>query len=174
MPLADSDVISAERGGVPLRCCPAPLLPMRRSRFFWLDWKRRACSETRLEEKEGFVARRFVGQGLGVRDFLKGQETVMEGFDAFPCFMRAIPRSSPGLSPRGLTECDEEDLRRWAADMHRYAPYQYRRCCVIKDRRTGRLYPPKSSHREELMGFPRDHTYSCWKKHRAERKPCWT
>ena len=39
---------------------------------------------------------------------------------------------------------------------------------VIRDKRTGELYPPKSTHREELMGFARDHTYACMRN--SERR----
>ena len=157
----DHAIIDSHRGNEGLKVCPHPLYPVRRPRLFWLDWPVQEDEESQLRQRNGFRSLHFVGPRLSVRTFLDKQESVTANFVSFPSFMRAMRRRSPPLAPRGLEDCDEKALELWTADHFRFPPYQYQQGSLITCRRTRKAYPPRSHHREELMGFRRDHTYNC-------------
>ena len=44
---------------------------------------------------------------------------------SFPTFTTSRPRATRGHRPAGLQACDDDTVRRWESDSHRFPPYQY-------------------------------------------------
>ena len=142
MKIEDRAIISRKRKRETFKLCPSSVLPMRRPRVFWPSWNLPEVSDAAVKEKDGFTEVVPQAKAVPVRSFLKGDEAVDEKFAGFPCFMRALRRSGPPLAPRGIHECTTEELERWRKENHEYAPYQFQKVNLIKNRRTGRLYTP--------------------------------
>lgn len=83
--------------------------------------------------------------------------------NAFPTFTTARPSSTPLRRPAGLKQCQEHELQRWAADRHRFPPYQYRDVNCVRNT-SGEYRPPSVSERESMLGFPVGYTLQCLRK----------
>ena len=85
------------------------------------------------------------------------------GEKPFPTFTTSRPSPTPLLRPAGLHDCNADERARWAADLHRFPPYQYKdiHCLVSRD---GALCPPNVAEREVILGFPVNYTKQCMKK----------
>lgn len=81
----------------------------------------------------------------------------------FPTFTTSRPSSTPMRRPAGLKDCDEEEKDRWRLALHKFPPYQFKRCHCLEDSQ-GRLRPPSVVEREVIMGFPTGYTSQCLKK----------
>ena len=81
----------------------------------------------------------------------------------FPTFTTSRPSPTPLRRPAGLHDCNAEERARWAADLHRFPPYQYKdiHCLVSRD---GALRPPNVAEREVILGFPINYTKQCMRK----------
>ena len=82
---------------------------------------------------------------------------------AFPTFTTSRPSPHPLRRPAGLRDCSEHEKHRWASDMHRFPPYQYKDCHCVKQG-DGTLRPPNVEEREAILGFPYNYTRQCLPK----------
>ena len=77
----------------------------------------------------------------------------MDPSQSFPTFTTSRPRASRGHRPAGLQACDEDTIRRWEADSHRFPPCQYTR------KQEYRI--PSIAEREFMMGLPVGYSQMC-------------
>lgn len=91
----------------------------------------------------------------------------MDPTHAFPTFTTSRPRLARGHRPAGLHACDDDTIRRWEEDSHRFPPYQYLpRHCVVNRQQEYRV--PNIAEREYMMGLPVGYTQMCMPK--SQRK----
>ena len=91
----------------------------------------------------------------------------VDPLQSFPTFTTSRPRSTRGHRPAGLQNCDEETVRRWEADCHRFPPYQYLpRHCLVNRRQEYRT--PNIAEREYMMGLPVGYTQMCMSKNQRK------
>eukprot|EP00438_Fugacium_kawagutii_P008731 Skav223575 [mRNA] locus=scaffold2909:37156:42226:+ [translate_table: standard] len=164
----DRTLMSSNFGSDPLLIDAACLCWCHRPRLYWCDWE--------VSVKPGTSLRTDPRSGLfevvfdGCQDL---KQVIRSGWHkvnmdkAFPTFTTSRPSVKPGRKPAGVLQCSEEELQRWAADLHRFPPYQY---CVqhCLSNGAGALRLPDVSERESLMGFPLHYTALCLPK--AQRK----
>ena len=93
----------------------------------------------------------------------------VDAAQAFPTFTTSRPRTSRGHRPAGLSACDEETVRRWEQDKHRFPPYQYlpRHC---PQNRKGEYRLPSIQEREYMMGLPVGYTQMCFPKSQRRKE----
>ena len=137
-----------------------------RPRLYWVSWE--------LQEAEGveiylgtdgrlpLVGQVVLKAQVDEKAFLeKGWKR--KGEKALPTFTTSRPSSTPLRRPAGIRDCNEEELKRWKADLHRFPPYQYKDCHCLEDRQ-GNLRTPNIAEREAILGFPPNYTRQCMKK----------
>eukprot|EP00438_Fugacium_kawagutii_P006097 Skav213790 [mRNA] locus=scaffold1122:129098:132795:- [translate_table: standard] len=96
------------------------------------------------------------------KDYLEPGCSLVEA-KALPTFTTARPSPVPLRRPAGLKECRPHEVARWAADKHRFPPYQYRDAnCVLTG--AGEMRPPTIVEREAILGFPIHYTLQSFKK----------
>ncbi len=71
--------------------------------------------------------------------------------------VRWIERSRPPICPKGIEDCDEEELREWEASHYAMPPYQFKKDNRVKPR-SSRDRILKAEEREKLHGFRIGHT----------------
>lgn len=160
----DRDVMSEAIGMRPLSCNAGTFTWCQRPRLYWVDWE---IDNEYTQEPE------LSGEWSPVQVTLTGTQDITEvtrrGWlkvdpdQPFPTFTTSRPQGKPGRKPAGLQSCSEQDLRRWAADSHRFPPYQYRQQhCLVNRQNTLRV--PDVAERELMLGFPLHYTAACLPK----------
>ena len=137
-----------------------------RPRLYWVSWE--------LLDGEGA----WIGDGSDGRLPICGEVALQASLDAkdylepgwhvfddrgLPTFTTSRPSPVPLRRPAGLKDCDKQERGVWAADSHRFPPYQYKRCNCLHNS-TGEWRPPNILEREVIMGFPAHYTKQCMKK----------
>jgi len=149
---------------VPYKMDAAGMTLAHRPRLYWCDWE--------LLETEGVHIHRCPQAQFG--DFHVVQlEAELNAADFLElgglCKMSSSgcplsrPSPQPGRKPAGLTSCSAGELERWAADQHRFPPYQYKDSNCLRHRR-GDLRIASLLEREVIMGMPAHYTQHCWAK----------
>ena len=87
----------------------------------------------------------------------------------FNTFTTSQPSAKPRWRPAGIDSCTPHNLELWAADNHRFPPYQYKRENGVHHLKKGwRL--PSVDEREVILGFPLEYTSLCMAKHGRKAK----
>ena len=164
----DMHTMSESFESLPYSCDAGSLLWCSRPRYYWITWD--------LWEQEGSTVTVPSGGSPGKIELVGTQhldQVTREGWmkvdpsRPYPTFTTARPRSCPGRKPAGISQCSPDELARWAADLHRFPPYQYRvNNCLVN--RVGEIRLPSVTEREVMMGFPLDYTSFCLPK--SQRK----
>lgn len=165
---SDRSTMSAGFGCEPVKCDAGHFTWCHRPRLYWLSWDLAPDQPSYVQEG---------GDKEPDELFLYGEQdcsTVLrpgwhkcEPSKSFPTFTTARPQARPGRKPAGIKQCSSSELERWAADLHRFPPYQYRDEHCVSNRQ-GQLRIPDAEEREMMMGFPLHYTSSCVPK--SERK----
>eukprot|EP00435_Cladocopium_sp_Y103_P066484 s548_g28.t1 len=148
-----------------------------RPRLYWISWE--------LQEQDGVEiywgsdgALPLLGevrlQGLVDENAFLDPGWKCKGDKPLPTFTTSRPSPNPLRRPAGLKDCDEDELKRWRDDQHRFPPYQYKACNSLVDTK-GNLRTPNSREREVILGFPPNYTKQCMKKSehgRAHHEDC--
>jgi hypothetical protein len=168
MDAADRDAMSTAIGVRPLACNAGSFTWCNRPRLYWIDWE---------IDPEVTQATSESGDWSPVQVELAGQQDItqvirqgwikVDPHHAFPTFTTSRPTPSPGRKPAGIMQCTAEELERWAKDLHRFPPYQYRKQhCLVNQQNMLRI--PDVGEREAMLGFPLNYTMSCASK--SQRK----
>ena len=160
----DMHTMSQNFEALPYSCDAGSLLWCSRPRYYWITWD--------LWEQEGSTVSVPSEGSPGKIELVATQhldQVTREGWmkvdpsRPYPTFTTSRPRSFPGRKPAGISQCSSDELARWAADLHRFPPYQYRtNNCLIN--RVGEVRLPSVAEREVMMGFPLDYTSFCLPK----------
>lgn len=144
-------------GLAPVRIDADDCIPVRRRRFYWLDWDLPPWQDLELEKTDDYLKAHLTGTWPKEAEWLSaGAVRLADGNSPHYILVRACRRRKPGMAPVGLEHCDESTRTRWIQDHHRYPPYQYRAANLIEDKQG--LPPLSSTEREVRMGFPRGYT----------------
>ena len=161
MDAADRHAMSAGIGTEPISCNAGSLTWCQRPRLYWVDWELDAQF---ISSKHDSGAPAPVEVKLWAHQDIS--EVIKKGWikvdpdHRFPTFTTARPQKKPGRKPAGLRECNQEEIERWQADLHRFPPYQYReQHCLVNKKNVLRI--PDLQEREVMMGFPLNYTASC-------------
>ena len=127
----------------------------RRPRLYWISWE--------LEEDPGAEVLWGSSGQLPIQGEVKliaavdPPKYLEPGWSApeqkLPTFTTSRPSSTPHRKPAGLSTCQDHERGRWAADLHRFPPYQYRDSNCLSNAR-GEHRPPSVLEREAILGFP--------------------
>ena len=140
--------------------------PCHRPRLYWVSWELLPGEGVQiLEGSDG----RLPIQGevqlkaeFQVKNFLE-HGCYRTSDQALPTFTTSRPSEHPLRRPAGIKQCKEHELKRWADDLHRFPPYQYRdENCITTP--SGEVRPPSIVEREAMMGFPANYTKQCMSK----------
>ena len=155
----DKVVMSGSFGEEPWRCDAGGLTWCNRPRLYWITWELQPNEDIiDMEKRELWL----VGETPWEECVQKGW-TKVDPTQAFPTFTTSRPRPSRGHRPAGLQHCDEETVRRWELDSHRFPPYHYLpRHCLVNRAKTLRI--PNILEREYMMGLPGGYTQMCMPK----------
>ena len=122
----DRKVMSQDYGDDPWFIDAGSLTWASRPRLYWVSW------ELQLQEGVSFLApTQKRPRGVQLDSVQPLEEVCKEGWHKvdpsrpFPTFTTSRPRAQPGYKPAGINQCTVADARRWAADQHRFPPYQY-------------------------------------------------
>ena len=166
MDFADCEVMNEAYDCKPWFVDARGLTPCHRPRIYWLSWEvypsegvslihgsdGRLPIEGEVELKAPYQASKFLEPGCSY-----GSEKPL------PTFTTSRPSDRPLRRPAGVKTCQPHELSRWAEDLHRFPPYQYRDDNCIRSG-TGVFRPPSIADREVMLGFPVDYTKQCMKK----------
>ena len=149
--------MSSSFGDEPWRCDAGALTWCNRPRLYWITWELEA-NETIIDATKRELV--LDGDKPWENSVQKGWRKV-DTTQSFPTFTTSRPRDCrPGTSP---CRCDEDTVRRWEMDSHRFPPYQYLpRHCLINRANVLRL--PNIAEREYMMGLPVGYTQMCMPK----------
>ena len=164
MDWADCQVMNEGYDRQPWFLDAAGLSLAHRPRLYWCSWELMAAEEgvSMLEGSDGRLP--VCGEiqlqvPVDEKDFLEPGCRRVEN-KPFPTFTTSRPSPVPLRRPAGLKDCDEEEKLRWQKDMHRFPPYQYKRCHCVRQG-DGSLRPPSVRERESILGFPMNYTRQC-------------
>eukprot|EP00435_Cladocopium_sp_Y103_P050459 s406_g15.t1 len=167
MDAKDREIMTEAIGEEPLLCDAGCFTWCHRPRLYWLSWEVTHDESTLLLRREGEVERiEFEGQQPLEQVLRKGWSKV-DPTSPFPTFTTSRPQMKAGRKPAGIKQCQDHELQRWADDLHRFPPYQYRDGHCVRNRQ-GTLRVPDAPEREAMMGFPVGYTVPCVSK--QERK----
>jgi hypothetical protein len=161
MGIADRHIFNDLRGSVPLKICPSEFDWARRPRFYWLNFDIRQDDSTTIKIENDYVVVKLPARRRPLRSWLEKRYHVKDADVTFPTFTRALRRSSPPLRPAGLEGCDDETIAMWTLERHRFPVYQYASQFRLVESSSGKEVLLLSQHREQLLGFRRDHTFHC-------------
>ena len=154
-PLEDVEQVSKELGTPPILVDGADVCHCRRARLWWLSWTLLDTGEATQDPKGPHLRGRLAGDAGPPQRWLdpgaRWEHLSSDPEARLPCFMRWTPRKTPPLLPRGITDCEPEDLKRWEAARHACALYQFRERHCIRDK-DGSLRTPSVREREVLLG----------------------
>eukprot|EP00438_Fugacium_kawagutii_P033542 Skav210141 [mRNA] locus=scaffold268:21657:25180:+ [translate_table: standard] len=138
----------------------------RRPRFFWMDWELLPQAGVQVTPSSSSSWSDYnvvnVTATLEAKLYLEPGWTKTSD-EPFPAFTTSRCREHPGRRPAGLVQCQPHEVERWKNDWHRYPPYQYRDCHLVRNRQ-GQLRLPSAAERECILGFPRDFTMASFAK----------
>lgn len=161
----DKDIMSKDFGDRPWERDAGTLTWCNRPRLYWVTWEIR---ETEPEVK--VTGRRLtLSNDRGWEKSVEAGWTKVDPTQSFPTFTTSRPRDSRGHRPAGIAACDEETIRRWECDRHRFPPYQYLPRHCLQNRR-GDLRLPTIHEREYMMGLPVGYTQMCMVKSQRKKE----
>eukprot|EP00435_Cladocopium_sp_Y103_P041058 s698_g11.t1 len=158
MDQADEDVMSQSFGERPWYIDAAGVSLAHRPRLYWIEWELQAAPDVQITSTPKGRPAVKLSADIDPSLFLSpGWSRV--GEEHLPTFTTSRPRDSPGYKPAGLQNCREHEKTRWAADQHRFPPYQYQdKHCLRNKKQDMRV--PNVQEREVIMGFPKDYTFN--------------
>ena len=166
--------LTREADVIPYRICASELSPSRRDRLYWFTWA--------LEHEEGVELHppqsgdpATYGR-VCFTNHVKHVGCLEPGWALHPkagcltTFTAAQPSQTNRDKPAGIARCSAQALDRWAADRHRFPPYQYKDENLLwhpnKPPRT-----PSVQERERCLGFPTGYTRNVLPKNEAKGNP---
>ena len=170
MDQSDRDIMSEGIGCRPLACNAGSLTWCNRPRLYWVDWEidKSFVSEPNIPGDWSPVQVELQGMqdiaGVTRRGWLK-----VDPSQPFPTFTTSRPQAKPGRKPAGIQSCTSAELQRWASDLHRFPPYQYKeQHCLVNRQNVLRI--PDVQERELMLGFPLHYTAACLPKGQRHSK----
>ena len=132
----------------------------RRPRVFWPDWDFDEEDDVEWHFARGRWIAKLKLDGLPpcTRWLDRGAKFDRgESGGRLPTLTRAVEKLRPPRDPAGINRLRPHEIERWRADRFAQPAYQYAdsNCITGAD---GVLRQPSSTEREQLMGFPKDHT----------------
>ena len=159
------DVVK-EFGCAPVLIDGGSLTWCHRPRLYWTTWELAGGPGADLCAS-GEVSSWKLSAAVGLGDMLEPGWWKNAPNQSFPTFTTSRPSATPGRKPAGIGQCDEDELRRWREDQHRFPPYQYQWVHGLSNKH-GIVRVPSTIEREVLLGFPAHYTAACAGK--SERK----
>lgn len=156
---ADRNQMSQAMGTEPWRCDAGTMTWCHRPRLYWLTWEltgmEGAVLHSSRDPREVCLHANQDLESVCQEGWIKIDPT-----RAFPTFTTSRPRDQPGRKPAGLSQCTEEELGRWKADLHRFPPYQYANHNLLVGT-NNQVRMPSVEEKEYCMGFPVGYTANC-------------
>ena len=160
----DRIVMSQAVNSLPFKIDAAGVSLAHRPRLYWCDWELRDMEGVSISYGQSGRWEDFHTVSLEARldpaDFLEAGWRLQTQDQRLPTFTTSRPSHTPGRRPAGLARCQDHERDRWAADLHRFPPYQYRDDnCLLN--RQGELRVASLAEREVIMGMPLGYTQHC-------------
>ena len=171
MDAQDCAVMSHAFGSQPWYVDSGGLSLCHRPRLYWTSWEifeRPDCvigwgSDTQLELMGEIQVEAQVNSSLYLE---AGWEMPSSG--CLPTFTTSRPSPHPLRRPAGLKGCQDHELSRWREDLHRFPPYQYKDCNLLRHKSSGEFRLPSVMEREAMLGFPVHYTKQCLPKNQHD------
>ena len=160
MDARDCEVMNAEFELEPWFIDASQMSLAHRPRLYWISWE--LCESAGVEIYYGSDGRLPIQGQVELVATIEDKHFLEPGWrrveqKPLPTFTTSRPSPVPLRRPAGLKDCDEEELARWRQAMHKFPPYQFKRCHCLQDSQ-GRLRPPSVVEREVILGFPSGYT----------------
>ena len=168
----DVEVMSKALALRPTRFDAALVSWVARPRLYWSDWEiswptAAQCHQTREREVVWWPPVR----GACSEWLRQGSRCQGEAMNRPLCtFLPWVPRDRAPSQPHGIHACNEIELARWRASGFAASPAQFRDSNRIHDA-AGGLWMCTMNGREQLLGFPKDHTLAAVKSGVAKSNP---
>ena len=164
----DRDTMSEAIGCRPLSCNAGTFTWCNRPRLYWIDWEVDEQYVLRPEPSGDWSPAHIVLHAeQDISQVIRRGWLKVDPDSPFPTFTTSRPQVRPGRKPAGIQQCSSSELERWAKDLHRFPPYQYReQHCLVNRENVLRI--PDVNEREVMLGFPLNYTLPCLPKN--ERK----
>ena len=168
----DVEVMSSALGLRPTEFDAALVSWVARPRLYWTDWEVTWPSDATAYTTNDRTVINFSPVRTSCKDWLRQGSHWQGEATGRPLrtFLRWIPRERPPQHPHGLKRCNEEELARWKASGYAASPAQFQNSNCIHDA-DGGLRMATMNEREDLLGFPRDHTLPAVKSGAAKSSP---
>eukprot|EP00438_Fugacium_kawagutii_P032414 Skav234917 [mRNA] locus=scaffold840:917441:922639:+ [translate_table: standard] len=164
MDLQDERVMSDSFGSRPLKLDAGGMTWCHRPRLYWLTWEVTSGDGVAISPGAGNAEQDVVLTATQpLEEVIRAGWSKVDMATPFPTFTTSRPRVHPGHRPAGIKQCTLEELHRWEQDLHRFPPYQYKRCNGLVNR-SGEIRIPDEQEREMMMGFPLHYTSPCLPK----------
>ena len=161
----DKEVMSESFGDSPWHCDAGSMTWCNRPRLYWVTWAIEGSGpEVTIQGRQLVLS-----SDRGWEQSVEAGWSKVDPTQSFPTFTTSRPRNSRGHRPAGLSACDEDTVKRWESDKHRFPPYQYLPRHCLQNRR-GDYRLPSISEREYMMGLPVGYTQMCFPKSQRKKE----
>eukprot|EP00438_Fugacium_kawagutii_P035919 Skav227992 [mRNA] locus=scaffold390:150806:154332:- [translate_table: standard] len=137
-----------------------------RPRLYWFDWEIVEGSGVQIlpgsDGRLPIQGEIVLSAEFQAKDFLE-QGWTKNNAKPLPTFTCSRPSPVPLKRPAGLRDCQPHERQRWAEDLHRFPPYQYKDVHCLTDGK-GNFRTASVSEREAILGFPVGFTKQCMGK----------
>ena len=167
----DEEVMSRSFGSEPWYIDAGGVSLAHRPRFYWVDW------EFQSDPQVHFYTTPLGRKAVQLKVPLEESKFLQPGWSktdpgCFPTFTTSRPRSSPGYKPAGLSQCGEEDRKRWLEDQYRFPRINTNGSIVYRIKKVG--YDCRTSRNvKSAWDFLRTIHTTAWRRETRGAKLTW-